>query len=277
VVETHAFGCGSSIMALKWRESGRTPSRKAAGLMLGAILSDNLGLTGVNTVQYDRDAVEYLAPIAGIGDVNELWEAQAEAKSAAALNDNLFDVMNGDLKIYTVVENKASLVIGSVEVYGDQPYQALRNKPYEELVGNLTSVKRFYQAQASDTPRVHTFVWIIDTKNSRSRLLMLADGPEQCIADYAMDKAREVALPQDKECRPSVPRANREGGMLVWEDSGTCQSRKTQMQPVLTAAVESFEAGTLTCDSTLTSMTTATMTTTMTTMMTTTTTTIDRI
>jgi manganese-dependent inorganic pyrophosphatase len=58
-------GATSTIIAMKFREAGLTPSREIAGILLCGILSDTLGLRMSTTTHQDRTAVKYLAGIAG--------------------------------------------------------------------------------------------------------------------------------------------------------------------------------------------------------------------
>lgn len=59
-------GSTSTIIARKFSEAGVTPSRSTAGMLLAGILSDTLVLRLSTTTGADRDAVEFLAPIAGV-------------------------------------------------------------------------------------------------------------------------------------------------------------------------------------------------------------------
>lgn len=58
-------GATSTIIALKFMESGLTPSREVAGALLCGILSDTLVLRMSTTTHQDKKAVKYLAPLAG--------------------------------------------------------------------------------------------------------------------------------------------------------------------------------------------------------------------
>merc|ERR1719161_3099073 len=107
--------------------------------MLGAILSDTLGLTSPNTTPFDKAAVEFLAALAGIPDVQALYEEQAEAKSSEVLTKDLFEVFDSDLKTYQTLP-EAMLVIGSVEVYGESIYNGLLEKPKAELKSAIAKV-----------------------------------------------------------------------------------------------------------------------------------------
>lgn len=59
-------GSTSTIITQKYREGGVSPSPAIAGILLAGILSDTLILKMSTTTPDDRDAVAYLAPIAGV-------------------------------------------------------------------------------------------------------------------------------------------------------------------------------------------------------------------
>jgi manganese-dependent inorganic pyrophosphatase len=58
-------GATSTIIAMKYAESGLVPSRGTAGALLCGILSDTLALRMSTTTHRDRMAVKFLVPIAG--------------------------------------------------------------------------------------------------------------------------------------------------------------------------------------------------------------------
>ena len=58
-------GATSTIITMKFLESGLVPSRGVAGALLCGILSDTLALKMSTTTHRDKKAVDYLAPIAG--------------------------------------------------------------------------------------------------------------------------------------------------------------------------------------------------------------------
>ena len=58
-------GATSTIIAMKFMESGLVPSRAVAGALLSGILSDTLSLRMSTTTHRDKKAVAFLAPIAG--------------------------------------------------------------------------------------------------------------------------------------------------------------------------------------------------------------------
>jgi manganese-dependent inorganic pyrophosphatase len=59
-------GSTSTIVTQKYREGGINPSPEVAGVLLAGILSDTLVLKTSTTTADDREAVSYLAGIAGV-------------------------------------------------------------------------------------------------------------------------------------------------------------------------------------------------------------------
>lgn len=224
--------------------------------MLGAILSDTLGLTGPTKTSYDKAAVDFLVPLAGpletrdskhgIMDWRVLYAETQVAKTKTILSADLFEVFDTDLKLYLTVKGKATLAISAVEVYGKDAYDTILAKPEEELYQGVFKVREFYQAQSDKKhPQgkggtVHSYTCIIDTKNKVSTWLMVSeDAP---IALNALNKQKMDVLSKSKECRLDSPEVSTRGG-LTRVTSGSCVSRKSQMQPLLEAAVKSFYDG----------------------------------
>jgi manganese-dependent inorganic pyrophosphatase len=70
-------GATSTIIAMKFMESGLVPSQGVAGALLCGILSDTLSLRMSTTTHRDRMAVKFLAPLAGV-EPDELGTALLE-------------------------------------------------------------------------------------------------------------------------------------------------------------------------------------------------------
>lgn len=70
-------GATSTIIAMKFMESGLTPSPQIAGALLAGILSDTLSLRMSTTTHRDSQAVKYLASVAGV-DPDQLGIALLE-------------------------------------------------------------------------------------------------------------------------------------------------------------------------------------------------------
>ncbi len=67
------IGATATIVWLDYLNYGVEIDRETAYLLLGAVLSDTNNLTGTTTTGADRAAVEELAPLAGVTDVDALY------------------------------------------------------------------------------------------------------------------------------------------------------------------------------------------------------------
>ena len=74
-------GCTGTILLKLHREAGLSVEPQDAKLMLSAVLSDTLHFRSPTTTQDDRDAVAFLAPVAGVEDVEAYALAMFAAKS----------------------------------------------------------------------------------------------------------------------------------------------------------------------------------------------------
>ena len=102
-------GCTCTIIANLYREAGFEPDENMAGLLMSAILSDTLNFKSATTTQMDIDAVEWLAKLAKIDDVDEY--AREMLAASISLADALpKDILGRDLKTYEI--NKYKIAIG---------------------------------------------------------------------------------------------------------------------------------------------------------------------
>lgn len=74
-------GCTGTLLFKLHREGSLSIQPQEAKLMLSAILSDTLHFRSPTTTPEDKDAVEFLAPIAGVQNVEEYALAMFAAKS----------------------------------------------------------------------------------------------------------------------------------------------------------------------------------------------------
>ena len=97
-------GSTSTIITQKYREGGITPSPAIAGILLAGILSDTLVLKMSTTTGDDKEAVAYLAPIAGIDPV-EFGTALLE-KGMNLSGATMEDLLTRDTKRYDLFGRK---------------------------------------------------------------------------------------------------------------------------------------------------------------------------
>jgi manganese-dependent inorganic pyrophosphatase len=105
-------GATSTIIAMKFMESGLTPSRPIAGALLSGILSDTLSLRMSTTTHRDIKAVKYLASVVG-EDPDQLGTALLE-QGMDLSGTPLEIILARDTKEYILSEKK--VVISQVMV-----------------------------------------------------------------------------------------------------------------------------------------------------------------
>lgn len=93
-------GCTCTIIYHMFIESGVEIPKEIAGLMLSAILSDTLLLKSVTTTELDRQAVEKLAPIAGV-NVEEYGHNMIKA-GFSIKDKKVEDLLEEDIKTFRV-------------------------------------------------------------------------------------------------------------------------------------------------------------------------------
>jgi manganese-dependent inorganic pyrophosphatase len=108
-------GSTSTLVVERFRQNGMEPSRAAATLMLGAVLSDTVILNSPTTTDRDRRVVEYFEHALGVDAREfgrEMFEATAEISGVPAE-----EVVTRDAKFYEV-DNGDTLCIAQIETVG---------------------------------------------------------------------------------------------------------------------------------------------------------------
>jgi manganese-dependent inorganic pyrophosphatase len=105
-------GATSTLIAMKFMESGLEPSRAVAGALLSGILSDTLSLRTSTTTHRDTKAVKFLAPLAGV-DPEELGTALLE-RSMDLDGVGVDELLARDMKEYEIAGVK--LIIAQLMV-----------------------------------------------------------------------------------------------------------------------------------------------------------------
>jgi manganese-dependent inorganic pyrophosphatase len=96
-------GATSTIIAMKYMESGLTPPRPVAGALLCGILSDTLSLRMSTTTHQDRQAVKFLARAAG----------EEPGKLGIALLEQGMDLSGASLAVILARDTKEFALFGS--------------------------------------------------------------------------------------------------------------------------------------------------------------------
>jgi inorganic pyrophosphatase/exopolyphosphatase len=111
-IDIRPWGSMSTIITHSFLTHNRRPSKKTAGMLLCAILSDTLNLQGPTTTEWDRLMVTVLVEIAGVDDVQFLASQQFKAKSSELANLTADVLVNGDQKVFTFKTDKFEGSVG---------------------------------------------------------------------------------------------------------------------------------------------------------------------
>jgi manganese-dependent inorganic pyrophosphatase len=130
-------GATSTIIAMKFMESGLTPSKGVAGALLCGILSDTLVLRMSTTTHRDRMAVKFLAPAAGVDPV-ELGTALLE-RGMDLSGVRLSTLLARDTKEFEL--SKKKVIIAQVMVPSFSWNQERSGAILTELAAQLAATK----------------------------------------------------------------------------------------------------------------------------------------
>ncbi|WP_288658326.1 manganese-dependent inorganic pyrophosphatase [uncultured Limosilactobacillus sp.] len=93
------YGCVSTILTEMFQEKHINIPANLAGMMLSAIISDTLLLNSPTTTDHDREAVKYLAKVAGVADYKEYGVAMLKAGANVDAKDDA-TIVDGDAKTF---------------------------------------------------------------------------------------------------------------------------------------------------------------------------------
>lgn len=105
------YGCVSTILTEMFQEKHIDIPADLAGMMLSAIISDTLLLQSPTTTDHDKEAVNYLAKVAGVEDYEKYGIEMLKAGTNLAAKSDA-DIVDGDAKTFELGDKK--LRIGQV-------------------------------------------------------------------------------------------------------------------------------------------------------------------
>ena len=100
-------GCTCSIIYQMFKENDIVPTKKTAGMMLSAIISDTLYFISNTTTVFDIDAANELAKLAEV-DLNS-YARDLLSASVNLTNANIDELIQRDLKQYDLFGNKVAI------------------------------------------------------------------------------------------------------------------------------------------------------------------------
>lgn len=127
-----AVGSTNTIIYCLYQENHVDIPRNIAGIMASGILSDTLNLTSPTTTQKDKEAVNYLAKIAGIDASTYALDMLKAGTSFDGMTEE--EIINIDCKLYPIGEEKIAIAqvftfnIDSVLSKKEQFLEAMENE-----------------------------------------------------------------------------------------------------------------------------------------------------
>lgn len=193
-------GSTSTIVAKCFFENGIRPSRKAAGLLCGAIISDTLLFRSPTCTPQDKYICKKLAEIAGI-NIEEF--AKEMFKAGTSLKGKTVEqIFNTDFKPFTIEDTKVGISqVNTMDIDGFMPLK-------EEMLN-------YMDQKAKEAGLDMVMLLLTDILNEGSEILVTGAKPE------IVEKAFKVTLKDKGAFLPGV------------------LSRKKQVVPPITNAITS--------------------------------------
>lgn len=158
-------GCTNTVLFNMFKIEGHEISPQIAKLMMSAILSDTVGFASPTCTQKDKDAVEELAKIAGVCDVDAfikdllIAKTNIEGLSAAELVEK-------DLKGYPF--NGRDVVVGQVEL-----------ATLEQVDGMIEALESDLERRCAEESLAFAAVMLTDITTAQTRLLYKGEWAEK--------------------------------------------------------------------------------------------------
>ena len=128
------YGCVSTILTEMFQEKHINIPADLAGMMLSAIISDTLLLNSPTTTDHDREAVKYLAKVAGVEDYKKYGVEMLKAGANVDAKDDA-TIVDGDAKTFELGGTKMRIgQVNAVELDDVFKRQADLEKKMHELM-----------------------------------------------------------------------------------------------------------------------------------------------
>ena len=177
------YGCVSTILTEMFQEKHIDIPANLAGMMLSAIISDTLLLNSPTTTDHDREAVKYLAKVAGVDDYEKYGVEMLKAGANVDAKDDA-TIVDGDAKTFELGGTKMRIgQVNAVELDDVFKRQADLEKKMHELM---------------DTNGYQLFILIAtNILNSDSELLVVGDDTDKVEEAFGhkLDDNKRMNLP----------------------------------------------------------------------------------
>ncbi|WP_429970892.1 manganese-dependent inorganic pyrophosphatase [Fructilactobacillus sp. Tb1] len=165
------YGCCSTILTQMYSEEGIDIPKEIAGLMMSAIISDTLLLKSPTTTDVDRDALQALADIAGIDNIEDYGIKMLKAgTNVDAKSDQ--ELIDSDAKSFT---------LGGKNVRIDQ----INVVDLEDINKRLADIKAAMKAEAKKENYDLFLVLVTNVLTSNSEMIIV--GEPKDVVEAAFD------------------------------------------------------------------------------------------
>lgn len=214
-IDIRPWGSMSTIIGHTFVTLRKRPTKKTAGMLLCAILSDTLNLQGPTTTEWDKLMVAILSEIAGVDDLQQLATDQFRAKSLELAGLSAEALVNGDQKVFTFKTEKweGSVGFAVIETTDDD---VILSRADELLVA---------LAQDKESKGLSIlYLGVVNIVKLKSTLLLIGDD-ERSLAVASFENG--VLLPSTEAyAQPTLM------------DLGNLVSRKKDFIPAVTRAIK---------------------------------------
>jgi len=194
------LGSTSTIVGKSFFENGIRPSKQAAGLLCGAIISDTLLFRSPTCTKQDVNMCKKLAEIAGINIeefAREMFKAGTSLKGKTVV-----EIFNQDFKPFQISDIKIGIAqVNTMDIEGFMPLK-------DEML-------KYMETKAKEASLDVVVLLLTDILNEGSQILVVGDRPD------VIEKAFKVELKDNTTFLPGV------------------LSRKKQVVPPITTAITS--------------------------------------
>ena len=174
-IDCRPIGSTASILALQFREAGKTPTSTQARLLLGALIADTLLLTSPTTTTVDRDLASWLADLAQVS-LND-W-----GREILTQNDELADgdpdaLVMKDCKEFT--QGDFRFRAAQIETVNLDLLTPARREDLRQAADRVRSSAGadFLLLMVTDVFRSDSFLIVSDSNSKRARHLLQVEDP----------------------------------------------------------------------------------------------------
>ncbi len=179
------LGSSSTIVGKCFFERGLTPSKQAAGLLCGAIISDTLLFRSPTCTPQDIEVCKKLAEIAGIESIEDFAKEMFKA-GTSLVGKTVDEIFNQDFKPFTIGDYKVGIAqVNTMDIEGFMPV-------YKEDMLN------YMEDKAKNGGFNAMLLLLTDIINEGSQILVAGPAPE------IIEKAFNVELVDSTAFLPGV-------------------------------------------------------------------------